>query len=190
MKRKIGTIYNKPIVTGDKNLVTRNEIHESILKGGGTVDSGSSDGKEYDDLHTFLYYDDRLISIGNSEVPLCALLAGMMSQLAKSCPNINTIIKMSNTEDVFGINYGNYLPLDCLLGGSGYESILFSFKGISIPKYVFPEFMLDVSGASITFENDKTHIFDLIGIILGESNAAFLKTLPTITREEFFDLLK
>ena len=34
MKKKIGEIYNKPIVTGDKNLVTKNEIHESTLKGG------------------------------------------------------------------------------------------------------------------------------------------------------------
>lgn len=37
-KRKIGEIYNKPIVTGDKNLVTKNEIHESTLKGGGSVE--------------------------------------------------------------------------------------------------------------------------------------------------------
>lgn len=35
MKRKIGQIYNKPIVTGDKNLVTKNEVHESTLVGGG-----------------------------------------------------------------------------------------------------------------------------------------------------------
>lgn len=34
MKRKIGEIYNKPIVTGDKNLVTKNEVHKSILEGG------------------------------------------------------------------------------------------------------------------------------------------------------------
>lgn len=34
MKRKIGQIYNKPIVIGDKNLVTKNEVHESTLKGG------------------------------------------------------------------------------------------------------------------------------------------------------------
>lgn len=40
MKKKIGEIYNKPIVTGDKNLVTKNEIHESSLGGG---NSGSSD---------------------------------------------------------------------------------------------------------------------------------------------------
>lgn len=47
MKKKIGEIYNKPIVTGDKNLVTKNEIHESTLKGGGTVDSSSSDVEYY-----------------------------------------------------------------------------------------------------------------------------------------------
>lgn len=47
MKKKIGEIYNKPIVTGDKNLVTKNEIHESTLKGGGTVDSGSCDVEYY-----------------------------------------------------------------------------------------------------------------------------------------------
>ena len=57
MKKKIGEIYNKPIVTGDKNLVTKNEIHESTLKGGGTVDSGSSD-VEYWKIHVQWPYGD------------------------------------------------------------------------------------------------------------------------------------
>lgn len=35
MKRKIGEIYNKPIVEGDINLKTPNEIHKSELSGGG-----------------------------------------------------------------------------------------------------------------------------------------------------------
>lgn len=35
MKSRIGTINRKPIVQGDKNLVTPNEIHVSELKGGG-----------------------------------------------------------------------------------------------------------------------------------------------------------
>lgn len=35
MKRKIGKIYNKPIVEGNKNLVTKNEVHKSELSGGG-----------------------------------------------------------------------------------------------------------------------------------------------------------
>ena len=33
MKKKIGEIYNKVIVEGDKNLVTNNEIHKSELIG-------------------------------------------------------------------------------------------------------------------------------------------------------------
>ena len=38
MKKRIGTIYNKPIVEGDLNLVTKNEIHKNSLvssNGGG-----------------------------------------------------------------------------------------------------------------------------------------------------------
>lgn len=34
MKKRIGTIYNKPIIEGDINLKTTNEIHKSELKGG------------------------------------------------------------------------------------------------------------------------------------------------------------
>lgn len=40
-KKKIGEIHHKPIVTGDKNLVTKNEIHESNL-------IGSSSNNEYE----------------------------------------------------------------------------------------------------------------------------------------------
>ena len=34
MKKKIGEIYNKPIVVGNKNEVTKNEIHVGELQGG------------------------------------------------------------------------------------------------------------------------------------------------------------
>lgn len=36
-KRKIGEIYNKPIIEGDINLKTPNEIHKSELSGGGNT---------------------------------------------------------------------------------------------------------------------------------------------------------
>lgn len=36
-KRKIGEIYNKPIIEGDINLKTPNEIHKSELSGGADV---------------------------------------------------------------------------------------------------------------------------------------------------------
>lgn len=38
MKKKIGEIYDKPIVIGDKNLVTENEIHVDELGGNGGGD--------------------------------------------------------------------------------------------------------------------------------------------------------
>lgn len=41
MKRKIGEIYNKPIIEGDINLKTPNEIHKSEL----SSDGGSSSNK-------------------------------------------------------------------------------------------------------------------------------------------------
>lgn len=39
-KKKIGEIYNKPIVIGDKNLMNSNEIHIDDLKGSGGDSSG------------------------------------------------------------------------------------------------------------------------------------------------------
>lgn len=42
MKRKIGEIYNKPIIEGDINLKGPNEIHKSELGG-----SNSEGGGEY-----------------------------------------------------------------------------------------------------------------------------------------------
>lgn len=183
MKRKIGEIYNKPIVIGDKNLMTKNEVHKDEISGG---------SKEYDDLNTYLYYDNRIVRIDSVEAPLCSLIADIMMQLTQSYPTTNSIVKVSNSEDIFGINFGNYLPLDAFLKGSGDLSVIYSFKAISIPKYVFPEYL--INGSGIPFETDKMHIFDLIKLLLGDAGAEdiveFLKTQPTITREEFFDLLK
>lgn len=41
MKKRIGTLYNKPIIEGDINLKTPNEIHKNELKGGGDNSGGS-----------------------------------------------------------------------------------------------------------------------------------------------------
>ena len=45
MKKRIGTIYGTPIVEGDKNLKTTNEVHISELGGGNTE---NSTGVEYE----------------------------------------------------------------------------------------------------------------------------------------------
>ena len=41
MKNRVGTLYGKPVVIGDKNLVTDNEIHVSNLSNNSSGDSGS-----------------------------------------------------------------------------------------------------------------------------------------------------
>lgn len=51
MKRKIGQLYNKPIVIGNPNEVTKNEIHVNEFSvpqgGGGVVDSSSKNFIQY-----------------------------------------------------------------------------------------------------------------------------------------------
>ena len=49
-KRKIGEIYNKPIIEGDINLKTPNEIHKSELSGGGGSNNTSKLGYYYYDV--------------------------------------------------------------------------------------------------------------------------------------------
>lgn len=82
MKRKIGEIYNKPIVEGDKNLVTKNEVHKSELSGGEGGEEGEGtmfvDADSYEDrkqLYDYIasivktnedkYLADRLIIVNN-----------------------------------------------------------------------------------------------------------------------------
>jgi hypothetical protein len=48
MKKKIGEIYNTPVVIGNKNEVTKNEIHIDELSGGtGSGEGGSASAMEY-----------------------------------------------------------------------------------------------------------------------------------------------
>lgn len=185
MKKKIGEIYNKPIVIGDKNLMTKNEVHKDEINGG---------SKEYDDLNTYLYYDDRIVSFEGMELPLCGFIVSALSNMLTYFHNLNIIFKINNTEDVFGINYGNYMPLgNLVMEGSGFnQELVLLIKGISIPKYVLPESIINVSGVPV--ETDKMYIFDFMKVMFCEAGAGdfieFMKTQPTITREEFFDLLK
>jgi hypothetical protein len=207
MKRRLNTLKGKKLVTGDPNLMTKDEICINETPNGVEVkeigtdgkikdlaNSGGGNSKEYDDLNTYLYYDDRIISMDGMEFPLCGIIMSILSNMLTYFHNLNIILKINNTEDVFGINYGNYIPLSNLvMEGSGFNQELFLLiNGISIPKYVLPENIMNMSGVPV--ETDKIYIFDFIKLVLGEAGAGdlieFIKTQPTITREEFFDLLK
>lgn len=52
-KKKIGEIYNKPIVIGDKNLMNDNEIHVDELKGSGMEDDILYILNEYHDMYEY-----------------------------------------------------------------------------------------------------------------------------------------
>lgn len=47
MKERVGMLYGKPIITGDENLCTKNEIHINSLKGGGESVQNKSIIKQY-----------------------------------------------------------------------------------------------------------------------------------------------
>ena len=64
MKKKIGEIYNKPIVIGDKNLVTKNEIHESNLIGSS---SSNEEAFEYLDVSNENVYGIDVLAIAALE---------------------------------------------------------------------------------------------------------------------------
>lgn len=208
MKRQLERLKGKRLVTGNPNLMTRDEICINTTSDGGVevkeigtdgkikdlANSGGGSSKEPDDLNTYLYYDDRIISMNGMEFPLCSIIMSVLSNMLTYFYNSNIIIKINNTEDVFGINYGNYIPLaNLVMEGSGFnQELILLINGISIPKYVLPENIMNMSG--IPVETDKIYIFDFIKLVLGEGEAGdlieFMKTQPTITREEFFDLLK
>ena len=46
-KKRVGTIYGSPIIEGDKNLKTSNEIHVSELGGGGEGNNSGIEDKRY-----------------------------------------------------------------------------------------------------------------------------------------------
>lgn len=52
-KKRIGTIYGSPIIEGDKNLKTSNEIHVSELGGGGEGNNNGIEDVRYYLMSTF-----------------------------------------------------------------------------------------------------------------------------------------
>lgn len=62
-KQRVGVLYGKPIITGDENLCTKNEIHINSLKGGG---AGSAENKSiikqfYYKIHKSSLYEENWV---------------------------------------------------------------------------------------------------------------------------------
>ena len=110
MKKKIGEIYNKPIVIGDKNLVTKNEIHESAL-------IGSSSSNE----EAFEYLDVRSLD----DVTKLILVSGALAFNGSMTMGDN-VVKMVSPFGSFGI-MGTTIDLSELK----FIAIDFGFKIVS-----------------------------------------------------------
>lgn len=81
MKKKIGEIYNIPIIIGDKNLKTKSEIHVDELSN--VVGNGEGGGVEKNNLYC-------IIGVPASGSPIHSILRVKYSQLFKVTKNDGT----------------------------------------------------------------------------------------------------
>lgn len=169
MKSRIGTINRKPIVQGDKNLVTPNEIHVSELKGGGEQSNipveyykvVAPEGENLDDIRNNV---KQIINIAYSD-------------------NLNFTILVKGTSSTnshrlyTGINIGiasNVIENSCIHA--------YAFIPLEIPnKTINTEGKLIETSSSI-------NVFDMIADLSPEIVQGVKTALVPITAEEFYNL--
>lgn len=170
MKRKIGEIYNKPVVIGDKNLVTRNEIHESELNastGGGDAPSGGD----------IIYIKwDQLDAIA-----MGLLASHPLALVACTIPETQTFEFVSASVLFAKIAQNDNTVYD----------LLFSIKGFSCTK-AENVFIADKRFTIANFD-DVINSWAYVGEKTIGSDASALKedlysSLSEITKEEFYNL--
>ena len=168
MKSRIGTINKKPIVQGDKNLVTPNEIHVSELKGGGQGNAPveyykvvAPEGENLDDVRTNI---KQIINIAYSD-------------------NLNFTILVKGTSTTnshrlyTGINIGIAFNV---IENSRIHA--YAFIPLEIPnKTINTEGKLIETSSSI-------NVFDMIADLSPEMVQAAKTVLVPITAEEFYNL--
>lgn len=170
MKSRIGTINKKPIVQGDKNLVTPNEIHVSELKeekeGQGNIPVEyykvvAPEGKNLDDIRTNI---EQIINVAYSD-------------------NLNFTILVKGTSTTnshrlyTGINIGIAFNV---IENSRIHA--YAFIPLEIPnKTINTEWKLIETSSSI-------NVFDMIADLSPELAQAAKTALVPITAEEFYNL--
>ena len=170
MKSRIGTINRKPIVQGDKNLVTPNEIHVSELGEGG----------EQSDIPVEYY--KVVAPEGENLNDIRETVAEAIGFIYSSNLNFTILIKgtsSSNSHRLYtGINIG-----------IAYSVI----ENTSIHAYAF--IPIEIPNKTINTEGKLTetpsfnNIFDAVELLVGEENISrFKEALIPITAEEFYNL--
>ena len=168
MKSRIGTINKKPIVQGDKNLVTPNEIHVSELKGGGQgnvpVEYYKVVAPEGEDLETARNKIFDVIS----------------NYLAAQAPNLYILVKGTsnpNNSRFTGFPISSALDLQ--------NVIIYAYEIKSLN--TITKDMLD--NTQLLEYPNYNNIFDAFDSLLGPDMSSQLRqALVPITAEEFHNL--
>lgn len=166
MKRKIGELYNKPIVEGDKNLVTKNETHISELQGNSNNEGGENGNIELTKgkkiLSEYYYFDLGLIQNNNIYSSIFNIFMTVfgfsLSEFEEKDEKMNIVEEVGVTSSVYDktevgnvilkykIANGNYgYMYDSLPLGSGVDRTKIY---IAIRKYC-PIYIVDGSGMYI-----------------------------------------
>ena len=184
-KRKIGEIYNKPIVEGDINLKTPNEIHKSELSGGG----GNSSGELASPYYIKNVYNKGTISNG-STIYMFNIMFGILNGI------------------VFGVSRedGSTFSFDCNISpyfSSQYKHIrayqIFPIKREIIDPdtnktiYIDTTSLESIANMAITNKEycmDFCNRYDYPYEWLIEDITTLLKDDRYVTEKEFYDFIK
>ena len=168
MKSRIGTINKKPIVQGDKNLVTPNEIHISELKGGGQ-------GNVPVEYYKVVASEGEDLNIARNNV------FGMISTyLANQAPNLYILVKGTSNPNNTRFTGFPILPVLNLE-----NKIIYAYEIKSLNTITKA---IDNNGALTELPN-YNNIFDASNSLLGPSTSLQLRqALVPITAEEFHNL--
>lgn len=159
MKSRIGTINKKPIVQGDKNLVTPNEIHVSELKGG-------------EQSNIPVEYYKVIASEGVKSVDIVEVVSYF--------PCFHVLIKGTSTSA-----YRQFTGIP-VINATTFENLYIHSCAIGILKATGKTKLYDGTIEEIPSLNN---IFDAVGSIAGEEYIPIFKeALIPITAEEFYNL--
>ena len=169
MKSRIGTINKKPIVQGDKNLVTPNEIHVSELKGG----EQSNIPVEYYKVVALEGED-----LKSTRLNMLTLMAEITSDKL-SC--FHVVVKGTSSVNGFKLFAG--LPLSSVL----------TFESANIHAYAIRSFKVICKvvnqDGTITESPNFNSMHDFLELFgQNEEGLFFKKHLVPITAEEFYNL--
>ena len=160
-KKKIGEINNKPIVIGDKNLVTKNETHISELNRGS--DSNFTD-------YTYFNFNSDNFNV----------IADLISMyIYEISPHASILPILSKTADSYNtyINTVNSVP-------SGYISQILA---VAIPRYVMGELYTEDGYTMIEYSFGKSlDLFSAIAEIAPDIQLEHL-TSSSITAKQFWN---